>query len=283
MKLTASNYYTSKNKYLTNSGCSLFDRDKEAFYKRYILGEKEKCNSTALTVGKAFDLLITGSEEDFNNCYELKTLKKDNPELFLEQKTTQKKLLNNTEYNDILGMYNSLKLVDKGVLLEELQSMDSQTILQQDSKISKQFVGLAGIPDFVRIENNTCYLYDLKTTRPFSPPKSYSITEEESLQTQYFFKCLNYGYFRQLAMYRMLLKLKYPNITEFVMKHIVCEKANGLNYPVHVFNFSNELIDVHLQKLKLIVSQIRVEKDYRPNPTRERFTPTDINNIDLTI
>jgi len=268
-----SNYYT-KNNYISNSSISEFIRNKEVFKKKYIDGEEINYTSDALTTGSVIDCILTEGWESYNYKYEVKVLKKNNPFKFEEQKTTSKILITEAKIREIEEIASS---IEQTPAFQQLKNFDRQMELYVDYPINEHFTGLKGKPDFVLINKKTnhCTIIDLKSAREFVPVREEGESIEEytgRIQRQYYYKCKGYGYFRQLAMYRWLIRKQY-GIENFWLGHLTVEKEKEAGYPVYTFQFTKQLIDNAEAELFYWIEQIKNEKLFLPPKKKEMYNP----------
>lgn len=240
MKLTQKNYYTNKNRYLSNSKISDWLKSKEYFYKRHITGEIVKKETKALFVGKACDLWLTKSRKAFEKKYiQVKRKSKNPPTGIIE--------LSESVYKEIVGICES---VEKTTAHKEFKKGRKQVILQMDMKIGL-FDGLCGIPDSLHIDKKTgkAIIDDLKTAKNVDKKK-------------YYYHALEYGYFRQQAMYQILLE-NTLGITDVISRHLVVEKDSDGIYKVKTYILDQEKINEEKKKLWKIIDNIAKEKKFK--------------------
>ena len=250
-KLSQDNYYTKQNKYLSNSKISDFLKDKCYFKDLHLDNTKSKEVTDAMIVGKAVDCWLTSGVNEFVSKYTLvdRSSKKDDEYEYR---------LNESMHEQITGICRAVEATDayKDIIDKKYKS---QQIFSIDMELGN-FKGLCGIPDWYRIDKSrTCFIIDLKTTADADPKK-------------YYYHCKEYGYFRQAAMYRRLIRGKYKNIKEFINLHLVVEKGE-INH-VFAYELDNAEVVEAGEYLHEIIEQIKEEKDFlSPNPKwEERIT-----------
>ena len=249
MKLTAKNYFTNKNRYLSNSKVGDWLKDKRFFYEKHILGTVPNKESDPLIIGKAVDMWLTGSRLQFEKNY-IKVARRSKDVDGPIQLTT-------LQYDEIVGLCES---VERTSAFKETKGFKKQVILQQDIELGL-FSGLCGIPDWIRVKDNVCYIRDLKTSRTINPIK-------------YYYHSLDYGYFRQQAMYQMIAKATWPDINKFISEHIVVEKDPDKIYKVAVFKLDQNIIDKEKENLKGIITDITKEKKFEREDVSFKDAPT---------
>ena len=254
MKLTAENYFTDANKYLSNSKISAFLRDKHYFKQLCIDGSIDFKQTPSIKFGKGIDIVLTDSVKAFNKEYQIKVLKKNNPALFEEQKSLPKERTVTPEFVDnVLGAVKAVKgqdaykeIIDRGFVSQEIfyETRDDMGIWE----------GLCGIPDWYLYDDTTygnpgVIIIDLKTTQSVDPKK-------------FLYSCMDYGYFRQQAMYQRLIKNKFPKAKWFESRILAVENS-GL-YKVELFKINQQIIEANKKELDIIIKSIVDEKEFAP-------------------
>jgi len=129
-----------------------------------------------------------------------------------------------------------------------------------DSKLN-----YAGLLDCLVIdnENKSIEIFDLKTSAVMAMKSSRS----------YYFHCLEYRYMAQLASYKHLVQLAYPDY-KISCYHITI--GSGDYYPVKIWKFDDEIIDREWPFTEMIIEQIKNCTDWTD------YIPTMENAILLT-
>ena len=119
------NYFTTKNKYISNSRIGDFLKDKNYFYKKHITGEIENKKTPAMEIGSAVDCWLTQGKEIFKKNYKMVVRKnsKNPPADYIE--------LNETNYNNICNMCEK---VEKQKAFQDLKDYKTQVILHNNIK-----------------------------------------------------------------------------------------------------------------------------------------------------
>ena len=247
MKLTTENYFTPENKYLSNSKISAFLKDKYYFKQLHIEHIIEFKQTPSIKLGKMIDISLTEGITAFNKTYQVKVLKKDDPELFEYQKIHAEELnfITSSEMDKVLAIVNSVARQDA---YKALKNYDKQVILQTDKKMGI-WEGYAGVLDFLFIEGNTAIIVDLKTTQ--------SIDERK-----YSYSCEDYGYYRQMAMYSMLVYDNYPDIKLVKCRHLAVE--NNDLHKVALFKFDQLRTRQEMANINKYMNNIVEEIDFLP-------------------
>jgi len=242
MKLTHKNYFTPKNHYLTNSKIQLFLKDKHRFKDYYINNNVVNLITDPIIIGSAVDLLASKGMRSFKRTYKLVDRRSAKDPKYVTQ-------LNQSMYDTVIGLWESLSSQDA---YNDLEDYDRQVLLSEDIDIGNSFVGIAGILDFLKIEDDRAYIVDLKTS---------SSTKPET----YAFKCLDYGYDMQMAMYSRLVRTNYPQVKTIVCRHLTIDKDSDGIYKVYTFRFSDETMEYAEFKMTDAIEQISIEKEFAPS------------------
>jgi len=247
MKLTTENYFTPENKYLSNSKISAFIKDKYYFKQLHIDHKIEFKQTPSIKLGKMIDVALTEGITPFNIIYQVKVLKKDDPGLYEYQKTHAEELdfITPAEMDKVLAIVNSVARQDA---YKELKDYEKQVILQTEKKMGI-WEGYAGVLDFLLIDGTTAIIVDLKTTQ--------SIDERK-----YSYSCEDYGYFRQMAMYSMLVYDNYPDVKEVKCRHLAVE--NNDLHKVALFKFDQLRIRREMAKIGMVMKNIAEETLFAP-------------------
>lgn len=244
MKLTSSNYFTNANRYLSNSKISDYLKSKEYCYKKNILGTIEKKETAALVIGSAVDLWLTKGRQYFEKQY-IRMARKNSK---LDPKLIQ---LTEREYDEVVDICEA---VEKTKAYKQIKRYKKQNILQLDMDLGV-FEGICGIPDFYNIDKlGNCEIVDLKTSQTIDNIK-------------YYYHAKDYGYFRQQAMYQILLKELHPEIETIVSKHLVVEKDPDKIYKVATFTLDQDEIDFEKENLMDLFMEIKKEKNWKDKET----------------
>jgi hypothetical protein len=237
-KITKRNYY-SQNKGLSNSKIKDFRKGKDYFFKKHISGELKSRVSDPMIIGQAVDAWLTMGEKVFRSKY-----------YFVDRRDKLKEdyelQLTKTMFDEV---ENICKRVEKQTAFKEIRGFKKQSILQVPCELGEHFNSLIGMPDWYKIKGDTAIIVDLKTA-------------ESAVPNKYYFKCLNYGYFGQAAMYRFLLRSLHPEVNSFKNYHIVCEKdPDGINN-VYTFELAQALLDREDKNLFHTIEEIKNEKHF---------------------
>lgn len=246
--LTHDNYYTKDNNYLTNSKISDYLLDPNYFYRKHITHEIEPDEPTSsMLIGKAVDAWLTMGKPVFFSQFERKVLKKNDADAYEAQQFTDKTVLSETEYDKVVAICEEVERHDAYLSLIGHQK---QVILRYDRPCgNKHFSGIAGMVDFLEVKRTCATITDLKTSVDID-------------SRSYHYKCLDYGYYRQLGMYYGLLKLSNPKIKKVTCRHLVVE--NGGIHRVKCFVFDAKLVNHYWIEQKKLIEKIFNQDNFDP-------------------
>ena len=219
MKLNHDNYYTTKNKYLSNSKINDYNRDPYYFYERHIEGSIEFKSTPSMLIGSAVDTILTNSWEEFEEQYRVTSSKETVPVGVTR--------LTQAQYDTVQKIALAVERTDA---YRALKKHDIQKILQVDFPDMGIWKGICGVPDWLKIDKKkgTCEIVDLKTSSTIDHRK-------------FHYHSLDFNYYRQAAMYKMMVQLLYPDVKQFINKLLVVENT-GL-FRVNTFNIDQEYLD----------------------------------------
>jgi hypothetical protein len=223
MNINLTNYFSVNNRLLTGSKIKAFLQNKEYFYKRFISGEVIQKTTPSLTMGTLVDDLVgilDGVSTNKFVCVSRRNMKNP-PKGYIE--------LNKTMYEEAINISDAVIKTDA---YKELISKKyiRQGILTYDMKLGEHFDALGGMLDFYLVEGDKGTIVDLKTTTSINPK-------------DYYYTCLRYRYFEQLAIYRLLLKVNFPNVKTVKCYHLSVEKSQDM-YNTEVFEIDSERLDM---------------------------------------
>ena len=161
MELTNENYH-SDNKYLSNSKINDYITCPHYFKRKHIDKDLEITGTASLKIGSAVDTVLTKGVAEFNKQYQIKVLKRDNPELFEEQKEN----INNVEFvsqSEIDKVLEIVKAVKRTDAYKGIENHDKQVVLKHNCEGMGIWAGLKGMLDFLKIDGDKAVITDLKT------------------------------------------------------------------------------------------------------------------------
>lgn len=253
--LTADNYHSLDNRYLTNSRIGDFLKCHRFFYERHISGSRPNiANTDALKVGKAVDTLIFDGEGVFRKNFIAVTRRS------IKNPPTSVTELTEKQFEDVLAMGEVLK---RQPAIIDLKNHTKQDIITMDMDLGEHFCGLAAMPDWWIINDNAVVITDLKT--------SY-----ETNENKYHYKCRDFGYYRQLAVMKIIIKHNNPGVTEFfTYRHVGIEKDKDGIFNPFAFYLANEQIDACEEDImNNILPAIKAEKEFLPKSVEWKDAPT---------
>lgn len=241
--LTTQNYFTKENKYLTNSKVGDYLLQPNYFYRKHILGEIESEPTKAMVFGSAVDFLL--AQDDDKPVFKVVARRnlKNPPEDCIE--------VNQSDYDEIMAVAT---VVSETEVFKDIdKNFKKNPILFVDKKIGKHFVGIAGRPDYLKVEDKGDYLDvvigDLKTART-------------SDKRKYYYHCLDFGYYRQQAFYQMIIEWQNPTRKiKFKSSHLVVDKIREV-YNAKLYRLDQEIIEEEKIKLFNLITEISERKDY---------------------
>jgi len=247
--ITNENYYSLNNKGLSQSKIKMYDKDPNYMYRACISGELVRPDNKSFMIGRETDSILTEMDKFQNTIIApyADFRSKEAREWRKEQEAEGKTVVKETEYENIMAI--AIAVQETEVWQDIEKTFTTQEILQVvDKKLGRHFDCLYGKPDAFRInEDGVCDLCDLKTALKID-------------EKTFFYKSKDYGYFKQLWMYAMLLKEKYPQIKSFRYWFVVAEKSEP--YRVSLFSIPNDLVDDCEMDMLLTIKEISQRTDY---------------------
>jgi len=248
IKLTPENYFSKENPYLSNSKCNNWLRDKEYFHEKHILHSVPNVVTDALVFGSAVDTWLTEGEEAFRKEFiavDRRSRKSEIP---------WSKQLSRSVWDEIEAVCRAVEATDA---YQALEGHKKQVILSHDMDLT-HFKGIAGVLDFLLVDGDSAVITDLKTTKNVDTNK-------------YHWSCVDYGYYRQLAMYDMLVRKNYPEVKHITHRHIAVEKKTN---KVRTFSVAPQRIALEKEVLVDIFADIKQEVDFKNPPVTWEDTVT---------
>ena len=247
-KLTQDNYFNCNNGYLTNSKIGDYLKCPNYFYRKHILCTVERKTTPAMRIGSTVDSLLTQDK-----IKELYWVGDGRSKEAKEKKEEGFEVINENTYQAMMDIAIAVEETDA---YKELKDFTRQDILTIDVGIGKHFMGVAGIPDFYKYDakKRLVTVVDLKTAANLSKRK-------------YYYHCLEYGYFRQQAIYQLLLADKFPEAKSFVSYHLVVDKTKDI-YNVETYELDQDEVEYEATNLPSLFEKIGNEKDFKKyNPS----------------
>lgn len=234
--LTKKDYFTPKNNYLSSSKLKWYDKDKHLFKKYFIDGEHRGGMTDPMIFGSAVDTWLTEGKAKFEKDY-----------IFVSRRN--RKSATPWEYQLTESMYNEItdmcEVVERQTLYKELKDFDTQLLLTHDMPIGEHFKGLCGMLDFYK----DGVIVDLKTMNSTTHPSAYH------------YKCLDFGYYRQMAMYSLLVEKNY-DVSNVECYHMVVQRDGDGIFPVYFYKFSEDRMEEAKQEIDGLITDLKKEKDF---------------------
>ena len=241
--LTKENYFSIENKYISNSRISDWLKDKHYFYQKHITGDIENKKTIPMLIGSACDCWLTDSRKAFELQYNVVARRnlKNPPSDVIE--------ITQSQYDEIVGICESVERQDA---YKAMKGHNTQEILTMPMELGL-FEGLAGIPDWFSVQGSKATITDLKTA------------EQAKSSVKYHYHCLDYGYYRQMAVYDLLIRHNFK-VKEIEHRHLVVEKdSDGVN-KVYTFILDAERIEMEKEFILLdILPAIKSETEFAPS------------------
>ena len=233
MELTRENYHSRENEAISNTKANTYLKSKELYYKRYITGESPFEDTPSIILGKIVDEVIEmGSLDYFKNTYYVSVKKKDDPTKFAELKSLDpEKILTPDTYSRVEDICERIFRSPFFDFYRENKTEFQVPIKVKRSKNKKEFE-ICGLVDALTIIGDTAYIDDLKTTNANSikTPQAWA------------WHCNDYGYFRQMAIYRELVRIKYKQVKDIYCRHFVVSTAKSDNYPIKLYTMPDNMM-----------------------------------------
>jgi hypothetical protein len=244
MTLTKDNYFSIENKFISNSRIGDFLKDKHYFYQKHITGEIENKKTTPMLIGSACDRWLTAGKDTFLKEYIAVSRRnlKSPPVGIIE--------LTPAQYEEVIAICESVERQDA---FKELADHKKQQILTMPMELGL-FEGIAGIPDWFKIDGKTAVITDLKTAERVDSP------------IKYYYHCLDYFYFRQAAFYKILLRYTFKEVEKITFRHLTVQKDVDQIHKVYTFILDDERISMEEENLMSnLLPMIAKEKDFLPS------------------
>lgn len=235
-----------------------FKKSPELFYKKYVTREidtSDIAQKPSVQVGSLVDSILT---EGTTGPYEMKTLKREDAEAFERQKDMDPAhVLTERNWNKAIQIANHVERTD---LWEAI--MEYEPVFQEPLEGEISGVPVCGLPDlYYQVDASTIILYDIKTTR------SSSLRSVRS----WHFKCLDYGYYMQFALYRELLKQRFGKEVQVDCRHIAAAyEEEGLTTIKH-YGIARMLIEEARKEIDVILKNMKTSEFNPPDVPADSF------------
>lgn len=254
MQITNENYHQFGNRALSRSKITDFLKSKAYFKAKHLDGTIIEEKKKAWDIGNGVDELLAQIEQKnkFIVCNadgRTKAGKEEKARIMASGYI----ILSDTEYEQILGLACAVEATDAYKELERL--FNKNEVLQVDMPLGEHFDKLIAMPDFLYIDGTHARCWDLKTAMTIDERK-------------YYFHCVEYGYFKQMAVIKAILEKTNPEITSWEFGHITVEKTKNI-WNVQTFLLDGERIELEKNLLlDNILPQIAAEREFKAyNPS----------------
>ena len=147
--------------------------------------------------GSAVDVLLTEGPEAFASLYSCKVLKRDDPEMFEENKVSGKTILSTQVWEKVQQVAEKVAATEA---FKWLKDHNAQTQVMLTGELGG--IKVKGKLDFLTIIKDVAFVDDLKTTKNVLPIK-------------FHYHSLDYGYYRQACMYKQLVMQNFEVSTVY--------------------------------------------------------------------
>jgi hypothetical protein len=184
-------YYNSDYSMISQTMLKDFMKSKQYYKKKYIDKILPSEDSEVYKVGTAVDIYVKHGKQEFLSHFSTRVLKKNNPAEYTAQKFNNysKHIITETNWWVVKSVSEYLLSIPDVQFLNKHCLKDA--ILKHNN--------LIGELDYLYLDGEQAVIVDLKTA-------------ENIDKRPFFYKALEYGYNTQLAYYRMLVRLNYPEI-----------------------------------------------------------------------
>lgn len=271
--LTKENYYSDENTAISNSKVKDFLKSKELFFNRHLAHSQQPDKSPSMLVGSLLDDIVNrGSMRYFLKHYQVKVLKKDNPELYEKQQhmalRDPDRILTDDIYAKVVKMGDKMikapfyKWYKKNKTVFQVPMWNSfeNWALSKDADYEFTPGGIipiahvCGMIDALTIDvkHSTIYVDDVKSTT----------TSKIRSPQAWYWHCLDMGYIRQLALYQWLVKQAYPEFDKIICRHVCISNERADMHPIRLFTIPQSLLDVALKEFFSTVILITQEEKF---------------------
>jgi len=252
--ITEAIYHSLDNRYLSNSRMGDWLKCKNYFKERHITGERPNGPATdALEEGSALDTYIFHGEEVFNDKFRVVARRNvKNPPISYTE-------LTQLQYDNCILR---AKVLSKQQAIIDLKGHTTQEIITLDMDLGNHFCGVCAMPDWWTIEGDTCIITDLKTSM-------------EMNEAKYHWHCVNFKYYRQVALMRLIIEVNHPEVKHFVYRHVgIWKDKEGIGIPF-AFYLAEEQVNAYYDDIKRnILPDIKAEIEFLPKSVDWDSAPT---------
>jgi hypothetical protein len=242
MKLTTKNYHSEKNKCLTSSKIKDYLLDERYFFDKHVLRIVEPEKTDAMLIGSMVDEALSFGVKSMKRKY-VPVARRGKESVGRKTEVTQ------AMFDSAMNMIQSVMTTSA---YKELDAFERQVILTADIPKSKYFDSkLAGMLDFLKVEENRAVIVDLKTSSTVDPKK-------------YYYHSKDFGYWMQAATYSFLVCATYNIPLENIeFYHLVVEKDMKGIHKVRTFKFDPKGIAWMVGELHKIIGEITTKEEFK--------------------
>lgn len=214
--LKQEDYFKTNNGYLTRSKISDFRLSPNYFYRKHILGEIKDKDKDCYRIGSATDdILAQIANKNNYHIFDGDFRSKENRQMKADLEAQGKIVVKEAEYQQIMALAIAVESTEA---YQHLNTYPRQVLLQCELAFANaSFHGLAALPDFAKITNDSADLCDLKTTTGLP------IFNGQKWR----YKCQDMGYFSQFALQTIILQRQ--GIKNFTYRHLIVDKTENIN------------------------------------------------------
>ena len=197
-----------------------------------------------MKLGQMVDVALSkNSIAAIKKSFSVKCLKSDNPGLYEKQKLMKSgRLVSQGDYEKAVAMA-------KKVLESEFYAQYKKwpTMFQVILQSHYEEIEVCGMADALTILDDRIYLDDFKTCSPHACRTS----------QHWYWHCEQMGYLRQMAHYRELVRLTYPD-KRIICRHIVITNEENV-HNVSLYELSDQALKEKLDEFKYVMNWIASE------------------------
>lgn len=230
--------YYENTTLISNSMVSTFMKSPYRYKEMYIDKTITREPTDSMIVGGAVDCILTEGFAEFNKQYEV-----------VKRRTDKARQINETMYKTVIKLVD--RILEQPVYQDIVNGCKKYQPTEMQLILVDEELGVKGKLDFLQVSHDgkSARIIDLKTTKSIRPDR-------------YHYSCIDYGYYRQMAMYRHLVLTNYPSVKNVVCYHLSIEKDNDGIYDCSLFHMGTDILDVQFENLREILSEIKAEKEF---------------------
>lgn len=254
-KLTVENYFSKDRPHISNSHISDYLKSPNYYFKKHVEKIVETKVTDPMKRGSIVDAMLTQEE----NPYQMKVLKREDPDLYEEQKEMDDRfLVTETCWEQARQVAEHIK--DQPIWNENLDSASFQVLLEGELNGVK----VCGLADRIDSLGDQKYrLIDLKVVNPIKIDNT----------NKWYWNTMEMGYLRQMALYQHLWAHSQGIPTEFVScAHIVGAYVDDQYCISKGFLIPQELLDVAFQEILTALEGIKHKQYDEPKTTWQSAT-----------